>query len=403
MAGGSKSSSTPQDMTPQAYKNLQQPFAQTLASMLGFTQNPTPAPAQQYAPGTLPQGGGYQSSPYGNRGGGGGGGGANGGGDQGSGSGYQGFRPVQTPPPPASTYTGNTAGGNALLSGLPSYQGPLTADMTQNEGGILQQLMGTDQSSGINEYLQQLLGGQFMPGGAQGSAVGDVNAQGIDYNTSGADPYASMQFGNAQNPFLQAYTQAQQRTTMDQLTQALTRDLPGRFTQGGQFIQPQGSSAFDRAAALATSGAANAMGDIASNIGYNAYASDRGLQANAINEQQNRLLQTATGNASNDLTAQQANQSTALSQNTSERALQQQGVGLQQAQVQSMIANLQAQALPRLIQEQGIERGVAAFNAQVNQLMQTLGIAANVSQPTVANASKSETKPNLIPSIGLSA
>jgi hypothetical protein len=385
-------------MTPQAYKNLQQPFAQTLAGMLGFGTQPAaaPAPTQQYAAGSYPQAGGaqgggqpnYNTYPYGNTH---------------SGQGRQ--PPAQAPQAPTQPQTPAFAAPtntnpNDILSHIPKYQGDLSAPIGANEQDLLTQLMGTGQGS--SNYLQQLLSGSFLPGGANASQLPNVSAQGTGYDPS-TDPYAAMGLGQQTNPFLQAYTQAQQRTTMDQLTQALTRDLPGRFTAGGQFVQPQGSSAFDRAAALASTGAANAMGDIAANIGYNAYASDRGLQAQAINDQQNRLLQSGTTNAQNDLAAQQSNQSTALAQNTNERNLQQAGVGLDQAQVQTMIANLQAQALPRLIQEQGIDRGIASFNQQMQTLMQTLGITANITQPTVANSSESNTKPNLIPSIGLSA
>jgi hypothetical protein len=426
-------------MTPKAYQNLQQPFANTLAKMLGFgtvntgapAQTGTGAPTQQFAGGSYPQAGGAQGGQRGNTGTftnavqigpngtqqpghyvnqplGGGRGGTT--------------QQVWVPDGPASgsgqpIYTAGGAGGtgnpNDILSGIPTYQGPLTSQIGGNEQSILNQLMGPNADNGSNAFIQSLLNGSAYSG------VGNVNPQQVAQNTGAInygtdaqgnplDPYSAMQLGQAQNPFLQAYTQAQQRTTMDQLTQALTRDLPSRFTAGGQFVQPQGSSAFDRAAALASNGAANAMGDIASNIGYNAYASDRALQANAINDQQNRELQAATGTAGNALTAAQGNQSTDLAAQTQNQntgmaqvAGQQAGVGLQQAQIDTMIKNLQAQALPRLIQEQGIDRGVDAFNQQMNSLLQVLGITANVTQPTVANSSKSETKPNLIPSISV--
>lgn len=239
--GGSESksqaTSTPVDMTPDAFKNLRDPFAQTLLSYL--------------------QGG-----------------------------------------------------------GTPQYTGPLNADMTQTEGDILSQLMGqTGTGTNRNSYLQQVLSGNFLPG------------------------------QDGSNPFLQAAIEAAQRPTLQGLEETLSRTLPGRFTLAGQQVQPQSSSAFDRAAAIATRGTADALADIATNMSYGAYESERGRQQEAVQ--------------------------------------------LDQAEVDTTIKNLQAQALPRLIEELGIERGLALFQQNTQSILQILQTLAGVTAPTVANQQQS--------------
>jgi hypothetical protein len=191
----------------------------------------------------------------------------------------------------------------------PQYSGPLKADITQPETDLLGALQGQGQNR--NALIQKTLEGQFLPG------------------QSGA------------NPFLEAAIQSAQRPTLQGLEETLSRSLPGRFTQAGQFVQPQGSSAFDRAAAIATRGAADAMKDIATNMSFAGYESERGRQQEAVQ--------------------------------------------IDQAEVDTTIKNLQAQALPRLIEELGIERGLAMFQQNTQSILQILQTLAGVTAPTVAN------------------
>lgn len=201
--------------------------------------------------------------------------------------------------------------------GGPGYEGPLNANIGANETNLLGQLMnqtgaGT-QRAGV---LSDTLGGKFLPGQPGG------------------------------NPFLQAAIEAAQRPTLQGLEETLGRTLPGRFTLAGQQTQPQSSSAFDRAAAIATRGASQALGDIASNMSFGAYESERGRQ--------------------------------------------QEAVSLDRAEVDATVTNLQAQALPRLIQELGIERGVAEFNRRSSQMLELLKTLAGVTAPTIANQQQSQ-------------
>lgn len=203
-----------------------------------------------------------------------------------------------------------------LTNGGPAYSGPLNANITGNETTQLGDLMANNgPGTARSGLLNKTLGGDFLPGGAN------------------------------QNPFLQSAITAAQRPTMQNLTETLERSLPGRFTAAGQMVQPQGSSAFDRAAAIATRGATQAMSDIATNMSSAAYTTERTNQQNAI----------------------------PLSQN----------------EVQTGIQNLQAQALPRMIQELGIERGLAEFQRRTASLLQLLQTIGGVQAPVVANASQS--------------
>lgn len=283
--GSSKSSSKPQDMTPAAFSSLQAPFADTLAGILGYqkgTSAPTPATTKYGITGYR-----YEYDTVGS-------------GERQVKRRIPVYGNITTPGTPGqTTWTAmpgsfaQTRNPNDLMKFLPKYEGPLTAEMAPNETAMLQRLM-------------------------------DMQAAG----PKGPD-----------DALLKAYIESVQRPLLEGLTETLTRDLPGRFTQAGQMVQPQGSSAFDRAAAIATRGVANSQKDIGTQIGYEAY------------------------------------------KNSGDRFAQEMDVA---------IKNLQAQALPRLIQEMGIERGIEQFNSRVNSLMQALGITAGVTQPTIANNQNSK-------------
>lgn len=214
----------------------------------------------------------------------------------------------------SSTNNGSSAGGVA-----PVAQAPITGQ-EQNLLNTAQTQVGPGTAS--DTYLKQVLGGSYLPGGA-----------------------------NA-NPALAATITAAQRPTLDNLTNTLTQALPGRFAQAGQSLQPNspgsaggGSSAFDNAAALAFQSAANTSTDIASNIANNEY--NTGIQQ------------------------------------------QEQAAPLDQNEVNNTINALQASALPRLIQQNGINQGLSLFQSQVSNLLDALKTIGAVQAPTLANASQS--------------
>lgn len=248
-ASKSQASSTPTDLTPDAFKNMQPGLASTIMKWLGG--------------GTTPTGGGF--------------------------------------------------GGAGASGDWAEYgQNVLTVPETDNEKAIRSMLM--DDLSGTRQQLiEDTQKGNFV------------------------DP--------TKNPFLNDYIKAAQRTTLEGLTETLDRALPSRFTMAGQFVEPQGSSAFDRAAAIATRGVANAVGDIATNIGFNAY--------------------------------------------NSERQIQNQSIAAGQQETQTTIANLTAQGLPRIIQQYGVDKGLELFKTQLAGILDALKTAAGLASPTIAQSSQS--------------
>lgn len=404
--GGSSSSSKPVDMTPKAFKQLQAPFASVFASLLGF--GPPGAGQSGNGTGWTQDGkGGWVFNPTG---------GAvttttSSGNQFGGTGGSRGLRPSWMGPRDATALGSggnrfNTMGNNQptttttiapgtgtqstdpnqILAGIPKYQGDITSEIGANEQAILDQLM---QSMGggsgsttagptqqAQDYLNQVMSGSFMPGQA---------------NQAGMTQFAQMLQGAAQtpgynaneaNPFLDAAIRAAQRPTLQGLEETLSRTLPGRFTEAGQFKQPGGSSAFDRAGAIATRGASDALADIATNLSYATMEAERGRQ-----------FEAQEGARSREDAQMKAELDRIFGAREGERGRQNEAAGLtstlQTQEVDNMVKNLQAQALPRLINEYGIERGIEQFNNQVNTLLATLGIAQGVTAPSIGNSQKS--------------
>lgn len=224
-------------------------------------------------------------------------------------------KPVDVTAPDLAALRGTaTAAAGQLISqqGNP-YQGPLVAPLTDAEQqilGLLQQdALG---ASGRQNLLADTLRGKFLPG------------------QEGA------------NPFLQATIEAAQRPTLEALDRTLSRTLPGVFTQAGQFTQYDpnaqqagGSSAFVRAAGEEANKAARTIADIATNISYQGYESERDRQTQAIS--------------------------------------------LSQEEVNTAINTLGAVGLPRLIEDLGIERGIQVHNDAVNRLIASFQAASGLS------------------------
>ncbi len=205
-----------------------------------------------------------------------------------------------------------TSGLTNFAQNQPQYNGPLVAGILPEEITALGQVAGAAYNPNRADLLNRTLQGFFLPG-QEGS-----------------------------NPFLQSAIQAAQRPTQDALNDTLGRQLPGVFTAAGQQIGgglrspnlslKSGSTAFDTAAASAFGKGAQALGDIATNMSFQGYESERNRQ--------------------------------------------QQAIQLQQQDVDTMVTNLQAQALPRLIEQVGIENGMKMFQERINSLLQAFQIAA---------------------------
>jgi len=209
-------------------------------------------------------------------------------------------------------------GGNSSdLFGIPkSGIEPKSAPITQVEQDMLSALRTEGQPR--RDLIDKTMAGNFLPGQA------------------GA------------NPFLQAAIEAAQRPTLRGLEETLTRALPGRFTQGGQFIQPKGSSAFDRAASIMAEAALQTNADIATRMSSENYDAERNRQMQAV---------TFSGD-----------------------------------ELSRGIEKLQASALPRLIEDLGISRGMDEFKtrlAALTDLLKTLTAATGVTRGDAAQSTSS--------------
>lgn len=216
--------------------------------------------------------------------------------------------PVDMTPPEIEALRGDWASTiQGLLSkgGTPAYQGPFVAQQTDAEKAALNAAANTAYDPARKDLLSNTLQGKFLPG------------------QQGANPFLDQAISAAQNP------------TMRNLTETLDRALPGRFTSAGQFIDKKGSSPFDRAAAMASTGAADAMSKIATDMSFAGYEAERGRQ--------------------------------------------QQAATIQQQDVDTLIKNAQAQGLPRLIEDVGIERALQEFQSRSTALLQILQAATQAS------------------------
>jgi hypothetical protein len=182
-----------------------------------------------------------------------------------------------------------------------SYSGNLQPQMTGAQQGSLNNLPGmvapTDQA---NSYINNVLSGSYMPGGAQG------------------------------NPFIGATTQAAIAPIQNALETDINQVLPTQFAGQGQQVQGTGSSAFSNAKALAVGQAATAEAGAAAQIGSSAY--------NAGISQENTALTVQPQEVNSAINVLQAQLLPTL--------LQQQGItnGLQafQDNVQSFLGFLQS-------------------------------------------------------------
>jgi uncharacterized membrane protein len=419
MAGGGSSESHSTDMTPQAFQGLQGPYASVIGNLLGFqlrNANGAVNPVNfGYPAGQLSTGSG---TPGGTGGGQTGGGGGGGNGQQGNWVPYQSRSPTSTADtggyyanggaggrnggsggasnPMGGMYLSNpnlgTGNPNDILNGMPHYQGPLTAGMNGNEGQILGQLQANGSPYGVggstdnmtNAFLQGQMAGNYLPGQ-------NPSLQGFSQNYQSAQPQYN---ASTYNPFLSSAITAAQTPTMQNLQETLGQGLPSQFAAAGQHVQPGASSAFDRAGDIAVRGATQEMGNIASTMSNQFYGQQQAQQAASDMQNNAQTGQAMQTELSNEF---------AGGQNAQNRQLQAAQVAptATSTQVSNMVQNLQAQALPRLIQQYGIENGMSQFNNQVNSLLSTLGIAGGVTKPTVGQSSSSQQKPNLLPLAGM--
>lgn len=309
----------------------------------------------------------------------------------------------------------NSLSGFVQSGGLPAYNGPLAAPITGGETDALAQLNQMTQGSSpefaaaLQTLLQQSQGAVNPFAGAAGLTnpeafgLSQVAQRGFGTSAVGSDSNALLQsilqgqgLSPTSNPFLAATIEAAQRPIIEQFGDA-SRGLRGTFNSAGQFTAPGASSPFELASARLNTGVANALGDVGTNISFQNFNAERDRQLAAVGLAQ-------TGDAQGFQQALQATQALGLPREIADAALTRQAAAfesgqdraqsaataipqLERGQIENVLTNLQAQALPRLIEELGIERGMQAFQQQQASLLQILGITAGVSAPTVAQSS----------------
>lgn len=230
-------------------------------------------------------------------------------------------------------------------------------DLQNPLAGLFQSFLGGAGNNMLSNLGQQYGGPLFAPmTDAEGATLARLGMM-PTFGKAGSyfdDAVAGKYLGP--NQYMSDYIKAAQHETQMALEQTLGRTLPGRFAMAGHLTNPyqtskpsNSSSAFDRAAALAYGEGAHALGKIATDITYQGYESERNRQQAAANSR----------------------------------------VQLGQAEVDSTIKTLQAQALPRLIQELGIERGMKTFQDSMGQVLDVLKLIGGITQPTVATAGSS--------------
>lgn len=198
--------------------------------------------------------------------------------------------------------------------GGPRFEGEFAADMTGQEQQLLQQV-----------------GQQAQPSQETGQAM-DTLSRTLQGDFLSPDS----------NPFLQQSIEAAQRPVIQQFEQQAMPRLRSEFTQAGQRVQPQGSSPFDRAAAIAQQGLTQELGDISSEMAAQNFQQERGRQMDA---------------------AQLVPQ-------------------IDQAQLEQAVSGMEASALPRLIEQQGIDRGLEEFRRRTDALMNAIQMGGQLGAPS---------------------
>lgn len=211
----------------------------------------------------------------------------------------------------------NTGGG-------PMAQGPFAAPLRPQEQTLLSDIFRSTRTPaltpGAQDTIGQTISGQFL------------------------DP--------ASNPFLSRTIEAAQRPVVEQFQDVVMPRLRGDFTRAGQFIQQRPgtrpgtraegmSSPFDEAASRASRGLADALSDISTQI------AGQNFQAERTRQQQAALA----------------------------------GPTIDAQTLERLTTGLQAQALPRLVEQFGIDRGLQEFQRRIQVLLTVIQSAGALGAP----------------------
>lgn len=231
-------------------------------------------------------------------------------------------------------YTGPTSAGAPLTATGVTNPSTYSAPITGNESSLLSQIMGMGNNG-----------------------AGTLNGTAGNYLGSVLQPNYVPNIINS--PTVQAAMSAAIRPLQASYQDVTLPNLKSQFVSNGAVLngpaQPgttgngAGSSAFDKAAAEAQTGLLNAEGQ-------------------------------ATGQIANEALQTGMNQQTQAAT---------QAPALQTSELNNLISSLQAEALPRLIQQYGMDAGLQQFNNRVNSMLEALGIGAQISGPDTAQSGQS--------------
>jgi hypothetical protein len=214
---------------------------------------------------------------------------------------------------------------------------PIIADIFQRGGGAFDpgyQGPFTAQMSPEEQRIMGQIGGYqprgFTPGQAAANEARLATIRG--QNLTPTEQFA---------PWARAINEAFREGTLENV---------GQFTAAGHNVQE--SSPFARAEAISDRARADALARVASDI----YQTERGYQEEAA-----RYEETVPG----------------------------QRAAVSAQDVQTLMDQLQAVALPRLIEEMGIERGMEEYARRMEIMLNFLGLGVQTTQPVVGTESES--------------
>jgi len=212
------------------------------------------------------------------------------------------------------------------LQGAFTGSNPLTTAGIPTQGGPNVAPLGGSEGDILNRIIQSVLGQNPLAQGSQNVLQQTLSGQFLDPSS---------------NPSLAANISAAQRPVIEQFNESIIPQLRSAFTQAGQTIQGDGSSPFGKALVQSSRDFQRNLGDISTRLVSDNFSRERQLQQGAVG------------------------QATAFSQ----------------GELQSLVTGLQQSALPRFIEQSGIEAGTQEFNNQLNLLLQVLSLASGAASP----------------------
>lgn len=197
------------------------------------------------------------------------------------------------------------------------------------------------------------------------------------------------------NPFLSGMIEAATRPVLEAYERIGLPQLKRAFTARGHTIQPESSSPFDMAAAMAQGDVLNQVGDRATQLSYQAFGDERNRQMAAAGMVP-EALQAELARMTEALGARSAFDESELRQRL---AAVEGATGLSESQMRQSIQALQASALPRMIKQMGIDQGTAEFQRRLSVLLQVLQMGGALASPTVGQIGGIPQQSGLLPTV----